>query len=96
VFIYYVGKFGGKHGELEFGRGLRQTEFCTTDINGRIVGEVKVDTLLLFCRIISSNIFMLKELSFLCRIILSNHYMCVKFKQLLCYIRCLCRSIDIM
>jgi hypothetical protein len=42
VFIYYVGKFGGKHGELEFGRGLRQTEFCTTDINGRIVGEVKV------------------------------------------------------
>jgi hypothetical protein len=74
VFISYVGNFGGKHGELEYGRGLRQTDFRATGINGRIVDEeVEFDTRLLFCRTIPSNTFMLKELSFLCRIILSNH-----------------------
>jgi hypothetical protein len=48
VLISYVEKFGGKHGELEFGRGLGLTYFCTTEINGgRVSEEVEVsDTLL--------------------------------------------------
>jgi hypothetical protein len=48
VFISNVGKFGGKHGELELGQGLRLTDFCATEINGiRVSEEVEgSDTLL--------------------------------------------------
>jgi hypothetical protein len=81
VFVSNVGKFGGKHGELEFGRGLGLTDFCATEINGRRVSE-EVEGSKTFCRTIPSNNFLLKDLAFLCRTILSNHFLCVKIKQL--------------
>jgi hypothetical protein len=95
VFISNVGKFGGKHGELEFGRGLGLIDFCATEINDRIVSGVVEgsDTPL---QNNSTQQFSVEGPD----IPLQNNFceplsICVKLKQLLCYIRCLCRSIYI-